>query len=180
MQLDGNVGEVSVPLAGGPSRSRDFWPRRPRGNRDTDASEKTRGEKSMDFDEYQRLTEVTDVRPDPQDVGFPLLGLAGEVGSLVAEYKKRLRAGASYEGFEDEVREELGDLLWYAATLARTLDLSLDDIATANLEKTALAWGDELPPPPAYDAEFPPEQRLPRQFTVRFVAHERGGVAHVA
>src|SRR5437879_6020434 len=98
----------------------------------------------MDLDEYQRATETTDVRPEPRDdPGFPLLGLAGEVGSLVTEYKKRLRDGASYTGFRAEVREDLGDLLWYAATLARTVDLSLSDIAEANLEKTGSIWGEE-------------------------------------
>ncbi len=125
----------------------------------------------MHLDEYQQATEATDIRPEPRnDPAFPLLGLAGEVGSLVAEYKKRLRDGESYTGFQAEVREDLGDLLWYAATLARTLDLSLSDIATANLEKAALMWGEELPAPRQYDADFPPDQRLPRQFTVRFAA----------
>ncbi len=123
----------------------------------------------MDLDEYQRATEATDVRPEPRnDPGFPLLGLAGEVGSLVTEHKKRLRDGESYTGFRAEVREDLGDLLWYAAALARTVDLSLSEIAVANLEKTASIWGEELAPPRQYDAGFPEDQQLPRQFTVRF------------
>jgi NTP pyrophosphatase (non-canonical NTP hydrolase) len=82
-----------------------------------------------------------------------LLGLAGEVGSLVTVYKKKLRDGESYTRFKAEVREDLGDLLWHAATLARTVDLSLSDIAAANLEKTASIWADELPPPRQYDAK---------------------------
>jgi NTP pyrophosphatase (non-canonical NTP hydrolase) len=126
----------------------------------------------MDLDEYQRATETTDVRPDPRDPALPLLGLAGEVGSLVTEYKKKLRGGESYTGFDLEVSEDLGDLLWYAATLARTLGLSLNEIASANLAKTASVWGQELPPPRQYDAGFPKEQQLPRQFTMRFVTAE--------
>jgi NTP pyrophosphatase (non-canonical NTP hydrolase) len=78
----------------------------------------------MDLDEYQRAAEATDVRPDPSDPALPLLGLAGEVGSLVTEYKARLRDGDLYTRFDVEVREDLGDLLWYAATVARTLGLS--------------------------------------------------------
>lgn len=123
----------------------------------------------MELDEYQRATEETDVRPDLQDPALPLLGLAGEVGSLVAEYKKKLRSGGSYTGFDLEVSEDLGDLLWYAATLARTLGLSLNQIANANLVKTASMWGQELPASPQYDASFHKEQQLPRQFTTRFV-----------
>lgn len=134
----------------------------------------------MDFDEYQQLTATTDVRPDPTDPAFPLLGLAGEVGSLVAEYKKRLRARDSYEGFAEEVREDLGDLLWYAATLARTVGLSLSDVAAANLAKAAQAFGASLPPPSIYDAEFPSAQRLPRQLTATFVPHEKDGIPHVS
>jgi NTP pyrophosphatase (non-canonical NTP hydrolase) len=128
----------------------------------------------MDLEGYQRATEATDVRPDPKDPVLPLLGLAGEVGSLVTEYKKKLRGGGGYVGFEREVSEDLGDLLWYTATLARTLGLSLEEIAKANLAKTASMWGEDLPPAQQYDAAFPPNQRLPRQFTVTFVTVEEG------
>lgn len=134
----------------------------------------------MDLDEYQRLSEATDVRPDRKDIAFPLLGLAGEVGSLVAEYKKRLRAGKSYEGFEIELREELGDLLWYTAALARTVNLSLNEVAEDNLKKTGLIWSPDLPPAPEYDVGFPPGQRLPREFIVRFVPHEQDNLPHVS
>jgi len=101
------------------------------------------------------------------DPGFPLLGLAGETGSLVSEYKKRLRDG-QYSAFEQEVSEDLGDLLWYAATLARTFGLSLDEIAKANLVKASSIWSDELGPARHYDAGYLDDQRLPRQFTITF------------
>lgn len=133
----------------------------------------------MNLDEYQQAAEATDVRPDPSDPAFPLLGLAGEVGSLVTEYKKALRSG-SYRGYEEEVAEDLGDLLWYAAALATTLNLSLEGIAAANLDKAKLAWGGELPPVPAYDADYPESERLPRKFEITFVADdEREGVHRV-
>ena len=133
----------------------------------------------MELDEYQIRAGSTDLRSDPQDVAFPLLGLAGEVGSLVAEYKKHVRADTPYEGFIEEAREDLGDLLWYVAALARTLDLSLGDVAEQNLAKTSAAWGDQLPPASVFDEGFPPEQQLPRCFTIRFVSYERDGLHHV-
>jgi len=132
------------------------------------------------FSEYQSKSAVTDIRPDKTDIAYPLLGLAGEVGSLVAEYKKRLRTGRGYYGFEDEVKEELGDLLWYVAALARTMNIDLDSVAEANIRKISTAWGVELPPPRVYDAGYPPEQRFPRQFEVLFTTYERDGLPRVS
>ena len=134
----------------------------------------------MELDDYQVRAGATDLRSDPRDVAFPLLGLAGEVGSLVAEYKKHLRADTHYGRFVEEAREDLGDLLWYVAALARTLDLSLDDIAEQNLSKIVAAWGDQLPEASAYDQGFPPEQQLPRHFNMRFVSHQRNALHHVS
>ena len=134
----------------------------------------------MDFDEYQDQSAVTDQRPDQGDISFPLLGLAGEVGSLVAEYKKQIRGDTLSERFLEEAREDLGDLLWYVAALSRTLDVPLSDIANANLRKIRDAWGTELPPPSRYDSRFPEPQRLPRSFFIRFVSHESRGIPQVS
>lgn len=128
----------------------------------------------MDLNEYQRRAAETDIRPDPSDVSFPLLGMAGEVGTLVAEYKKSMRSGEMYVGFRDQVEEELGDLLWYVGALARTCGLSLNDIAERNLEKTSVAWGNDLPAPKTYDDGFPDDERLPRQATLTFTSDEDG------
>ena len=83
----------------------------------------------MHLSEYQRRSATTDILP-AEDLGLPILGMAGEVGSLAAEHKKRRRDVAGYRAFRDEVREDLGDLLWYAAALARRCDLDLDDVLT--------------------------------------------------
>lgn len=134
----------------------------------------------MELADYQKRAAATDLRSDPGDIAFPLLGIAGEVGSLVAEYKKHLRADTQFEAFVEEAREDLGDLLWYVAALARTLDLSLDEVAEHNLSKIIDAWGEQLPPARPYDIGFPQDQRLPRRFAIRFVPHERDGIPHVS
>ena len=84
----------------------------------------------MNFDEYQRRASITDQNPkpaaDPQGGApapqrhevIPLLGLVGEVGGLLTEYKKLLRDGATHRKFRDEVAEELGDILWYVSNVA--------------------------------------------------------------
>src|SRR5687767_8466378 len=89
----------------------------------------------MDLSEYQREAADTDAL-HPDDRLLPLIGLGGEVGQLMAEYKKRERDRSGYRAFRDDVREEFGDILWYGAALARRNDLDLDDIAKDNLRKT--------------------------------------------
>ncbi|NOU20596.1 MAG: nucleoside triphosphate pyrophosphohydrolase family protein [Methyloglobulus sp.] len=85
----------------------------------------------MKFDDYQRKASETDIVQSDIDKKFyvPLTGLIGEIGSLIAEYKKYLRDGKAYENFTDHMQEEIGDVLWYVATLARRQDLSLSKIA---------------------------------------------------
>lgn len=133
----------------------------------------------MNIGEYQRLTAQTDVL-DPEDLGLPLLGLAGEVGNLAAEYKKRERDHAGYRAFSEEVHEELGDLFWYAAALARRCSLDLDEVAD-NLRKTQERFlhPEQPPPHPLFDEGRAPAEQLPRILDITFVEtieHDRGSV----
>jgi NTP pyrophosphatase (non-canonical NTP hydrolase) len=121
----------------------------------------------MELSEYQRHAAGTDILASDNEL-LPLLGLAGEVGQLIAEYKKRQRDKTGYRAFRDEVHEELGDILWYAAALARHNGFDLDEIARVNLDKTRGLFGapGQLPPHDLFDADVPDSQRLPAQLTV--------------
>lgn len=54
-----------------------------------------------------------------------ILGLVGEIGSLVSALKKKRRDTDSYFGYRDAVLEELGDVLWYISAVARRGGTSL-------------------------------------------------------
>lgn len=123
----------------------------------------------LTLDEYQDRAARTDVEAESDDPLVPLLGLAGEVGALAAEFKKQQRAdGVHYTGFDEAVATELGDILWYLAALARRTGHRLGDVAQRNLIKTRARWLPPEAPRPAFDADFPAEQRLPRRFEVAF------------
>jgi len=125
----------------------------------------------MELNEYQERAAETDVLTGEDDL-LPLLGLAGEVGALIAEYKKQQRDKTGYRSFTDEVHEELGDILWYAAALARRNGFSLGEIAEENLAKTRgiFATPDTLPALNRFDvAGSPHDQRLPDRLTVTLV-----------
>jgi len=99
----------------------------------------------MNFADYQTQaleTDRTGLGGSDAAQLIPLLGLAGEAGQLLSEYKKRLRDGPSHVRFVDRVREELGDILWYVSNVASKYGLELEDIAAANLAKTRARFGD--------------------------------------
>ncbi|MGO4606039.1 MazG nucleotide pyrophosphohydrolase domain-containing protein [Variovorax sp. 2RAF20] len=127
----------------------------------------------MNLNTYQQEAQKTDRVPSRQksgdagtDLVVPLLGLAGETGELLSEYKKHLRDGDSHLLFKERVSEELGDLLWYIANVAAKFDLKLSDVAQANLKKTRDRWGPQDTGALAFDAEFDENERLPRRFEV--------------
>ncbi|MDA8399003.1 MAG: nucleoside triphosphate pyrophosphohydrolase family protein [Actinomycetota bacterium] len=131
----------------------------------------------MELGEYQREAQKTD-QFGKDDTVVPLLGMGGEVGSLLAEYKKLMRDGAAHVLFPMQVAEELGDILWYLANAATKFDLDLDTIASENLAKTRDHWppdGSE----PIYrllDDRYPATEQLPRRFMAEIYEEtEQGG-----
>ncbi len=116
----------------------------------------------MEFKRYQNVTRGTDQRPDNElsDIAVHLLGLAGEAGSVASEYKKYLRDGPAHSWWKARMREELGDVLWYVSAIASHLDLDLDEVARANLEKTQGRWLSQAAD--ALDSHYPEPERLPR------------------
>ncbi len=122
----------------------------------------------MDFRRYQREARQTNRIPADADEITPLLGLAGEAGELLSEYKKHLRDREVHPLRPDRVEEELGDLLWYISTVATHFDLDLEKIAEKNLVKACDRWA-ELHGTPREPFDKRAKERLPRQFDVHFV-----------
>ena len=91
----------------------------------------------MELAEYQRLSRRTAEYPRGAWLAYPALGLAGEAGEVAEHAKKAIRddAGTVTGERRAAMAKELGDVLWYVAQLASELELDLDEIAQANLEK---------------------------------------------
>ena len=89
----------------------------------------------MDLAEYQKNARNTAVYPKSLEGGiyYPALGLAGEVGELLNKIKKTARDGRKLE--IDDVKSELGDVLWYVSQIAEEMGISLDEVASSNIEK---------------------------------------------
>jgi NTP pyrophosphatase (non-canonical NTP hydrolase) len=124
----------------------------------------------MELNEYQKRAIESDQRPGSEGEALliPLLGLAGEAGSLLSEYKKRIRDKEGYPFFVDRIQEELGDILWYLSNLTTKAGLSLEEVAAANLEKVRGRWLETNTLPVFFDDSFPEGEQLPRHFDVSF------------
>jgi len=126
----------------------------------------------MELDVYQKLANRMDQRPggDEPALVFPLLGLASEVGSLVNQYKKRVRDGDAHELFDSKAAIELGDILWYVANLSEKLGFTLQEIADQNLKRINERWSAEKDGAPILllDDQYPAAEQLPRRVSVMF------------
>ena len=94
----------------------------------------------MDFEEYQKLAHRTAKFPKIiEDYIYPVLGLVGEAGEISNKIKKIFRddKGILTDSRKEEIKNELGDILWYVAEVSTCLGLELDDVAEANIKKLA-------------------------------------------
>ena len=109
----------------------------------------------MKMNEYQRRARITAIYPKESKVIYPALGLAGEAGEVCEKIKKIMRgdlakeiksnkqnlskwfdnAGKLQRESNARIGKELGDVLWYVSNLASDLGLTLDEIATQNIDK---------------------------------------------
>jgi NTP pyrophosphatase (non-canonical NTP hydrolase) len=90
------------------------------------------------FQEYQTASRRTwNLVHTDHPIVYPTLGLVNEAGELAGKVKKifRDKNGVVSEQDREALKYELGDVLWYLAQIATELNLSLDEVAQANIEK---------------------------------------------
>lgn len=86
-------------------------------------------EERLTLNSYQSQAIVTDrLSGKANALDLAVLGLFGEVGSLLSEVKKKERDSLSYLGYRDSVIEEIGDVLWYLAVIANHAQLPLASV----------------------------------------------------
>lgn len=75
---------------------------------------------------YANAVVPTDILP-PSELQPVLLGLFGEVGSIMSAAKKLHRENRAFTGYKHAVVEEFGDALWYFAAICRRQGFRLED-----------------------------------------------------
>ena len=89
----------------------------------------------MTINEYQKLAMMTlnPVLERKEILINGVMGLCGESGEAIDIVKKWLAQG--HELDKEHLAKELGDIAWYLAETATALDISLEDILQANIDK---------------------------------------------
>jgi len=94
----------------------------------------------MNLDDYQTAALRTAAPKDKHNEVFHLiLGLTGEAGEIAEKAKKIVRDKKSDFSQLDveDLKKELGDVLWYVAVLADYFDIPLSEVGEKNIAKLA-------------------------------------------
>ncbi len=102
----------------------------------------------MDMKEYLVLSEKTlsqhfDIKDEKEQKMFhAVIGLSTEANELLDQFKKHV----FYKRELDLVnlKEELGDVMWYIAILLRELDVKFEDVLDWNIEKLKKRYGEKF------------------------------------
>ena len=96
----------------------------------------------MTINEYQELA-MTTLNPElskKEVLINSVMGLCGESGEAIDIVKKWMAQG--HELDKERLKKELGDIAWYLAEAATALDVPLEDILQANIDKLKKRYPD--------------------------------------
>lgn len=94
----------------------------------------------MNLNEYQTLALRTANPKDKKNELFHLLlGLCGEAGEIAEKSKKIIRdQDSDFSKLDTEdLKKELGDVLWHVAVIAKYFDIDLEAVGDTNIKKLA-------------------------------------------
>ena len=101
----------------------------------------------MTLNEYQRLAQRTSNEEHDEfatiylkKIDNGILGLCGETGECADIWKKARHQGHQLD--REKLIKEAGDVLWYVAELAAGLGVTLEEIASLNIEKLRSRYPD--------------------------------------
>jgi NTP pyrophosphatase (non-canonical NTP hydrolase) len=89
----------------------------------------------MNLSEYQQIAKQTakkDFKSPTEEIMCWGLGISGEGGDVASCIKKTF---AHNKDVKDGIKENLGDMLWYAAMICNFFEWNMDDVLKENVEK---------------------------------------------
>lgn len=94
--------------------------------------------------ENKNYSEISSRVDDPKIIQLlhAGIGLATESGEFLDSIKKNVFYGTNLN--EPNLREELGDLMWYIALACRSLNVSIEEICEKNITKLSIRYPEKF------------------------------------
>lgn len=89
-------------------------------------------EEKMVMNDYQKQA-FTTATEECKNIFYMTMGMTGEAGEIANKVKKVMRDGKQLD--LEDIKHELGDVLWYVASFATVLGIDLEEVAQENLDK---------------------------------------------
>lgn len=86
------------------------------------------------------------------------IGLVTESGELMDAFKKSIYYGKKLDVVN--VKEELGDIMWYFAIFLRELDIKFEDLLDINIEKLRSRYGEKFSEKKAFKRDLKAERKI--------------------
>jgi NTP pyrophosphatase (non-canonical NTP hydrolase) len=88
-----------------------------------------------EYDAFVRETEQYADKSDSDRKAISIFGFVGEIGSLISAVKKQMLGELPWDQPNAEIREELGDIMWYAFSVARIVNIPPVNIFTLEIAR---------------------------------------------
>ena len=114
----------------------------------------------MDWKEYMPLARRTCVRLPTQllDDMHYTMGMVTEVGELLDVFKKHLAYGKPIDWVN--VKEEVGDFLWYLANFCYDHNIDLEQVMATNIAKLKARYPDKFTSDKAINRDLDTERKI--------------------
>jgi NTP pyrophosphatase (non-canonical NTP hydrolase) len=86
------------------------------------------------------------------------MGIGTEAGELLDAFKRKIFYGKELDVVN--VKEEIGDIMWYIAILLRELDLDFEDILQLNIDKLRARFPDKFTENHALNRDLDAERKI--------------------
>lgn len=122
----------------------------------------------MEMKQYlkdSKATDLVDIAPAHERITPELtrllhgaMGVTTESGEIFDQIKKHIFYGKELDIVN--LKEEVGDVLWYCALLLRELDSTFEEVANTNIEKLRIRFGDKFSEYDAQNRDLGKERRV--------------------
>ena len=113
----------------------------------------------MDFKTYLTESQRTLIeKGKDMNMLHGAIGIGTEAGELLDTFKRNIFYGKPLDTVN--IKEELGDIMWYVAILCRELELDMDDVLQTNIDKLRARYPEKFTSHHALNRDLDNERRI--------------------